>query len=42
MPQISETLKGSSTEIFGTETKNLDGKSWYSPLSYPNFFGTRN
>ena len=41
--KISETLKGSPTKIFGTaRQRTFDGKSWCSPLSYPNFFGTRN
>ena len=43
VPEISETLKGSPTKFFGTvRQKNFHGKSWYSPLSYPNFFDTRN
>ena len=45
IPEIKETLKGSPTKFFGTETKNFDGKSWYSlppPLLSIKFFDTRN
>ena len=44
IPEIIATVKDSSKEIFGTvRQKIFDGKSWYSPpLSYPNFFDTRN
>ena len=39
--EISETLKGSLTEFFGTvRQKFFDGKSWHSPAFYPNFFDT--
>ena len=41
--EIIETLKGSPTKFFGTvRQKFFGGKSWYSPLSHPNFFDTQN
>ena len=43
IPEIIATGKDSPTKIFGTvRQKNFDGKSWYSPPPYPNFFDTRN
>ena len=40
IPEISERLKDSPMEFFGTETKNFDGKSRYPPprLLSINFF----
>ena len=39
VPEISETLKGSSTKFFGTvRQKIFDGKSWYSPALLSKFF----
>ena len=38
VPENSETLKGSPTNIFGTVRQiNFDGKSFYSPVSYLSF-----
>ena len=49
IPEISETLRGSPTKIFGTvRQKIFDGKSWYSPpplirklFRYRKFFETQ-
>ena len=42
MPEISETLKGSFTKLFGTvRQKIFDGKTWY-PLVSIKFFDTPN
>ena len=42
MPEISETLKGSFTKLFGTvRQKIFDGKLWY-PLLCIKFFDTPN
>ena len=35
VPEISETLKGSSTNFFGTETKNRRGNVIFALLSRP-------
>ena len=43
--EIIATEKDSPTEIFGTVWRKIfEGKTWYSPppISYPNFFHTRN
>ena len=42
IPEISETLKDSPTNFFGTVSQKISMEDLDTPPSYPNFFGTRN